>query len=262
MSSSLLIENGRVITLDDDDRSLRPGWIYVQDDQIEAIGEGDAPRSTTGSDITVDVGGDVVMPGMVNAHTHLFQTFARGTGDDVPLLEWVEKAILPITTHLTADDVRAATTVGLIENVRSGATSVLEHQYVRGDGGVDQAICQAALEVGSRMVLARGDLREDQDIRINGTHRSATVHEIEELVPVQKVDPRLLLRLPPLQRQLVGRRFRQPGQTVPQQLVGHGLHATVLPGRLLLQPAQEIIVHLQCRSRHTSRCIDDTSRCQ
>ena len=156
MSSSLLIENGRVITLDDDDRSLRPGWIYVQDDQIEAIGEGDAPRSTTGSDITIDVGGDVVMPGMVNAHTHLFQTFARGTGDDVPLLEWVEKAILPITTHLTADDVRAAATVGLIENVRSGATSVLEHQYVRGDGGVDQAICQAALEVGSRMVLARG----------------------------------------------------------------------------------------------------------
>ncbi len=154
MTSTLLIENGTVITLDDD-RSLRPGWIYIEGDQIEAIGGGEAPRSTKGADVTIDVGGAVVMPGLVNAHTHLFQTFARGTGDDVPLLEWVEKAILPITTHITADEARAAATVGLIENVRSGATSVLEHQYVRSDG-IDQAICEAALEVGSRMTLARG----------------------------------------------------------------------------------------------------------
>ena len=154
--TSLLITNGNVLTLDDQDQVLNPGWVLIRDDQIEALGSGDPPASTYRGTETIDARGDVVMPGLVNAHTHLFQTFARGLGDELPLLEWVERAILPITSHMTADDAYEATTVGLIENLRSGATSVIEHQYVHSDPGIDDATCEAALAVGSRMRLARG----------------------------------------------------------------------------------------------------------
>lgn len=155
--TTVLIEHGRLVTLADDEApgdAIR-GWIFVRDDRIEDLGAGDAPIPLRGADTVIDATGQVVMPGLVNAHTHLFQTFARGTGDDLPLLEWVEKAILPITTHLTASDAKAAATVGLVENIRSGATSVLEHQYVRAEGA-DHATCEAALEVGARMTIARG----------------------------------------------------------------------------------------------------------
>jgi 5-methylthioadenosine/S-adenosylhomocysteine deaminase len=154
--NSLLITNGNILTLDDNDRMLRPGWIQIEAGRIEALGAGDPPGSAHRAGEIIDASGDVIMPGLVNAHTHLFQTFARGLGDDLPLLEWVERAILPITTHMTADDARAAATVGLIENLRSGATSVIEHQYVHTDPGIDDAICAAALDTGSRMCLARG----------------------------------------------------------------------------------------------------------
>jgi 5-methylthioadenosine/S-adenosylhomocysteine deaminase len=63
-----------------------------------------------------------VMPGMVNAHTHLFQTFLRGLADDKPLLDWLAAAIWPVAQALTEEEAYVAAKLGLIENIRSGAT--------------------------------------------------------------------------------------------------------------------------------------------
>jgi|TARA_B100000315_G_scaffold155133_1_gene143615 5-methylthioadenosine/S-adenosylhomocysteine deaminase len=176
--SSLLIYNGVVVTLGEGDHTPRLGWVYVSDSHIKQLGNGEAPPAVRNADTTIDVGGNVVMPGLINAHTHLFQTFARGTGDDLPLLEWIDKAILPVAENITSDEIYAAAKLGLIENIRSGATSVLEHQYIRADGA-DEAVCRAALEVGSRMVLARGwtDLH----------HSSALVESIDEFTSATEI---------------------------------------------------------------------------
>ena len=97
-----------------------------------------------------------VMPGMVNAHTHLFQTFIRGLADDKPLLDWLKAAIWPVAQALTEEDAHVAALLGLVENIRGGATSVIDHQYIHTEPGNDDGVFRAAEESGVRFLNARG----------------------------------------------------------------------------------------------------------
>lgn len=154
--STILIENGAILTLDDGQRLLNPGYLLIEDDRIAALGQGEAPASLRRADTVIDAGLMAVMPGMVNAHTHLFQTFIRGLADDKPLLEWLKAAIWPVAQALTAEEAYVAALVGLVENLRGGATAVIDHQYIHTEPGNDDGVCQAAEEVGIRFLLARG----------------------------------------------------------------------------------------------------------
>lgn len=157
MSADTLITGAAVVTVDDVFTVFDPGWIHVVDDRIVGIGAGDPePGLVDVADRIVDGNGKVVMPGMTNAHTHLFQTFFRGLADDKSLLDWLKDCIWPGAVHLDYDSARLAAMVGLIENLRSGATSVIDHQYVHIEEGIDDAVCAAANELGIRFMLARG----------------------------------------------------------------------------------------------------------
>lgn len=153
---SILIEDGALLTIDDEFTTHSRGWLRINDRHIVGLGAGDAPADARTADVTFDATGQVVMPGLINAHTHLFQTFLRGLADDKPLLEWLEESIWPAARVMTAAEGGAAAKLGLIENLRSGVTSVIDHQYVHADLAMDDAVCQAAVDVGTRFVLARG----------------------------------------------------------------------------------------------------------
>ena len=153
----ILIENGCVVCLDDADTLHDPGWVLIGNDTIVDVGAGPAPGSARhdATDV-IDASGCAVMPGMVNSHTHLFQTFFRGLGDDRRLLDWLREYIWPGAENLTARDIELAVSVGMVENLRTGATSVLDHQYVHADPDSDSAACAAAERIGIRYYLARG----------------------------------------------------------------------------------------------------------
>lgn len=153
----VLIENAAVVTVDEAFTIHDPGWVHLVDDRIAAVGAGAAPdevRAAAGE--VVDGTGHAVMPGMTNGHTHLFQTFFRGLADDKPLLQWLRDCIWPGAVHLDADAAYLAGLVGMVENLRTGATAILDHQYVHVDPSIDDAICRAADESGVRYMLARG----------------------------------------------------------------------------------------------------------
>jgi 5-methylthioadenosine/S-adenosylhomocysteine deaminase len=152
----LLVHGGAIVTVDDAFTVHDPGWVYINGGVIEAVGSGAPPEARLRAETVIDATGMAVMPGMVNAHTHLFQTFFRGLGDDKSLLDWLRDYIWPAASLMTADEGRAAITLGLVENLRSGVTSVLDHQYVHGDPMIDHEACAAADRVGLRYVLARG----------------------------------------------------------------------------------------------------------
>ena len=152
----------------------------------------------------IDTSGAVVMPGMVNGHTHLFQTFFRGLADDKSLLDWLRECIWPGAVHLDAVSARLAALVGLVENLRGGATTVLDHQYVHvdadGEGrGIDDAVCAAAADIGIRFLLARG--WADRNYEPNLTESAATVLDRTTLVRDRwhgHDDGRLRVELAPL----------------------------------------------------------------
>jgi 5-methylthioadenosine/S-adenosylhomocysteine deaminase len=183
---SILIENGAVVTVNDHGEVFNPGYVFIEDDLITAVGAGEAPPKYQRADTVIDASLMAVMPGMVNAHTHLFQTFLRGLADDKPLLDWLKAAIWPVAQSMKEEEAYVAAMVGLIENLRGGATSVIDHQYIHVDPRNDDGVCRAADETGVRFLLARGwadmsyhpSLMETQEKIISETERLRNQWEV------------------------------------------------------------------------------------
>ncbi len=160
-SESLLVHGGAVVTVDDNGTIFDPGWVFTRGNRIVEVGPGAPPqaRHRQASEV-IDAAGAAVMPGMTNAHTHLFQSFFRGLADDKTLLDWLRDCIWPAAVHIDRTTVYLAAMVGLIENLRSGATAVVDHQYVHVndsvDDSLDDAVCRAADDLGVRFLLAHG----------------------------------------------------------------------------------------------------------
>ncbi len=153
----LLIRGGAVVTVDDVGTIYDPGWVYVHRNRIVEVAAGAPPASRQRQAATViDATHGAVMPGMTNAHTHLFQAFFRGLADDKALMDWLQDCIWPGAIHLDADIAHAAAMAALVENLRGGATTVIDHQYVHTDIAINDAVCRAADKLGVRLLLAHG----------------------------------------------------------------------------------------------------------
>ena len=179
----LLLAGGAVVCVDDEFTVHDPGWVMVQADRIVDVGPGAPPASAIdAASRIIDTSGGVVMPGMVNAHTHLFQTFFRGLADDKSLLDWLTHCIWPGAAHLDASSAGLAAALGLVENLRGGATSVIDHQYIHASPGIDHAIMSVAEQIGIRFLLARGWADRNYDKRLMESPESvlgqaAALHE-------------------------------------------------------------------------------------
>ena len=143
--TELLVHGGRV---------LRPDLTVERADvladretgQILDVGTGLAASPTERLDAT----DSLVVPGLVNAHTHVAMTLLRGYADDKPLASWLREDIWPVEAELDAGDVYAGARLGLVEMVRSG-TTLLSDMYFQMD-----EVCDAVDEVGARARLGRG----------------------------------------------------------------------------------------------------------
>ena len=91
--TSLLITNGHLVTLDNDNRFVENGSIYIEDRQIADVG--DFPAGKYEADRIIDARGSLVMPGLINAHTHIPMTLFRGLADDLELMDWLQNYIFP-----------------------------------------------------------------------------------------------------------------------------------------------------------------------
>lgn len=155
--STLLIENGILLTVNDTNDVFEPGYVYLEDDRISALGAGYAPISIKEkSTETIDANGFVVMPGLINGHVHLQQTLVRGMSDDQGVVPWVENIAFPVYMTMTLKEIYTAELMGIIENLRGGATAVTNNLTVRANEGAFDACLKAGKDSGIRYKLARG----------------------------------------------------------------------------------------------------------
>jgi 5-methylthioadenosine/S-adenosylhomocysteine deaminase len=128
--------------------------IRIEDGVITAVG---APGKVHAAGATVvDWSGRAVVPGTVNAHNHSFQSLLRGFGDDLPFLEWRDKALYRYGRRLDASGLHTGALFAFGEMLLHGVTTVCDFFYIN-DGGNEnaEAVIAAAQRLGIRVVLAR-----------------------------------------------------------------------------------------------------------
>ena len=135
---STLLTNALLLPCTTDMPVVELGWIHVEGETILAVGSGAPPQSADAE--VIDVGGDVVMPGMVNPHCHMAMTLFRGLGEDVD--DRLYRYVLPMERKfVTREMVRAGTRLAALEMIRAGVTTVADMYYFETEIGrvVDEA---------------------------------------------------------------------------------------------------------------------------
>jgi putative selenium metabolism protein SsnA len=149
--SSLLITNGWLVTLNEDREILSPGSVYIEGTKIVEVGS--IPAGKYKPNKVIDAGGNLVMPGLINGHHHLYSTLARGFSPPGPpartFKEILERLWWKLDLALNADDVYYSALIAVMHAARAGCTTIIDHHASPscGAGSLD-LIEKAFREVG------------------------------------------------------------------------------------------------------------------
>src|SRR5437588_11763822 len=168
-SVDLIIRGGTVVTMDGSRRVIENGGIAIKDGRIVAVDTAALMDLNYQSRQVIEAQGKVVIPGLINGHTHVPMTLFRGIADDLDLQEWLTKYIFPAEAkNVTEDFVRVGTRLGLAEMIRSGTTTYCDMYYF------EDAIADETFKAGMRGVL--GETVIDFAVADNKTNAEAMAY--------------------------------------------------------------------------------------
>jgi 8-oxoguanine deaminase len=149
---TLLLRAGLLFTGSEE---IEGGWVLARDGMIAEVGSGPPPAANS----VIDARGCVAMPGLVNAHDHMYQWATRGYVPDGTLFEWL-RALYPVWALIDAEVVRVAARAAMAKLLLSGCTLSTDHHYVfpRGKTGLVDALVESAGELGLRFHPCRGSM--------------------------------------------------------------------------------------------------------
>ncbi len=144
----LLITGGSVVSMDAERRIFENGYVAVRGERIVAVGDAAEAGKRFRPRHVLNARGKAILPGLVNAHTHIPMVLYRGIADDLDLQEWLQKYIFPAEAkNTTREFVVAGTRLGLIEMIRGGTTTYADMYYF------EDAIAEETKAAGVRAVL-------------------------------------------------------------------------------------------------------------
>src|SRR3989304_314643 len=146
----ILFSNALVLTMDRDLTQYFPGAVAVKGDSIVAVGYEDEIKKEYSARESIDCDGKVLMPGLINAHTHVPMTLLRGLADDLRLDVWLMGYMMPVEREFVSPEfVRLGTLLACAEQIRSGITTFNDMYYFEED------VAKAAAEAGMRAVCGQ-----------------------------------------------------------------------------------------------------------
>ncbi|NOU70988.1 amidohydrolase family protein [Paenibacillus sp. LMG 31458] len=140
-----LIKNVTILTMIDDDQPIT-GDILIEGDKIKQLGT----QMTDQVDEVIQGEGMIAMPGLINAHQHTPMSLLKGFSDDLKLMDWLEKKMLPAEARMTPEDIYWGAKLSMAEMIKSGTTAFAD-MYIHMN-----EIASAVQEVGMRASLTRG----------------------------------------------------------------------------------------------------------
>lgn len=148
--ADILILNGMVVTVDGSGTCMEDGAVAVAGGRISAVGRTEDLEGWQAEE-TLDARGKLVMPGLVNAHTHLPMSLFRGLADDLPLEQWLQEHIFPAEAQfITPERVYLGTQISVAEMLLSGTTTCCDGYFLATD------VARSVAGTGLRAVLGQG----------------------------------------------------------------------------------------------------------
>jgi 5-methylthioadenosine/S-adenosylhomocysteine deaminase len=183
----LLIRNGLVLTMDRGRSMIPDGAVAVRNGRIAAVG-GRTAVDAGGAAREIDAGGGIIMPGLVNTHTHAAMTLFRGLADDVPLMSWLNDYIFPAEASLDHRKVYAGALLACAEMIMSGTTTFCDMYLFEG------SVARAAQTAGMRAVV--GEVLFDFPSPHCGAWEQGLVYT-EKLIDTFRGDPLITIAVEP-----------------------------------------------------------------
>jgi len=149
-SAEILVLNGTVLTMNPRDTEIKDGSVAIDGEMIVGVGPASDFTKWDVSQV-IDARGGIIMPGLVNTHTHLPMSLFRGLADDLPLMTWLNDYIFPAESkHINRESVRLGALLSCIEMIMTGTTTCCDGYFFEDE--VAKAVCDS----GMRAVVGQG----------------------------------------------------------------------------------------------------------
>ena len=149
-SVTLVVVGGTVITQNAARQIVSPGAVAIDASDIVEVGTPDAIAAKYRASETIEARDDVILPGLINTHTHAPMVMYRGLADDLALMDWLQKYIFPAEAKtVSAEMVRIGTKLAALEMIESGTTTFADMYYF------EEEIAKTTVEAGLRAVLGQ-----------------------------------------------------------------------------------------------------------
>jgi 5-methylthioadenosine/S-adenosylhomocysteine deaminase len=149
----LLFNIDWLVACDAEMTRLPSGAVAIQGDRLVAVGPSSELLDLYRGSVEVDLSGHLLMPGLVNTHSHAAMSIFRGVADDMPLKNWLEEIIFPLeNAFINPDSVYLGTMLSAVEMLRSGTTSFCDGYFF------EESAARAALDAGIRGIMGQGIL--------------------------------------------------------------------------------------------------------
>ncbi|MBW1850070.1 MAG: amidohydrolase [Deltaproteobacteria bacterium] len=145
MDCDILIKNGSILTMDDQNSVIENGFLSICGDSISKIGS-DYENERQAKKI-IDANGGLILPGLLNSHTHAAMCLFRGLADDIPLMKWLNNYIFPVESRMDANFVFTGSMLACAEMIMSGTTTFCD-MYL-----FEEEVAKAAREAGMRCLV-------------------------------------------------------------------------------------------------------------
>jgi 5-methylthioadenosine/S-adenosylhomocysteine deaminase len=193
--SCLTFTNALIVPMTEERKSFR-GYVRVKEGLIAEVNQA-APDQIGNDEAIIDASGCVLMPGLVNAHTHLYQVLLRAVWEDLPLLPWL-KRIYGVAQVLRPEHCYAGTVLGCVEAIRSGVTTLCEHNFLNPHPECAFETIRAIGDSGLRAVFAR-TIMDSGDIVPDCVKEKSdqALRHVEQIVEAYKESDQLSLMTGP-----------------------------------------------------------------
>lgn len=166
----MLVVGGTVLTMEKGSEPIKNGAVAVADGRIAAVGPAEELLELSPSGEVLNAGNSIILPGLVNTHSHLAMTLLRGIADDIPLKEWLETHIWPVESkYMDRETVRLGTELATAEQLLAGVTTTADMYFfgdevsaVLADAGMRGVVAESLIDIPTPRCATPEEMFEKQ----------------------------------------------------------------------------------------------------